>query len=302
VEYLRRKAPSQRQEEELKQFAEAFRAIGQSAGALRKQGAAAQEITRLTRQAEAIQKQFHQLLYQFQATRTGEAEAPQAIRVVSGQQRQPVPLNRPVPIGGHKLPPLPYSYDALEPYIDAETMRIHHDILHRNYVEGLNTAETMLAEARASRNFGLIKHWEREAAFHGAGHYLHTLFWQVMNPAGGGSPQGELAEQIIRDFTSFESFQRHFSQAAEKVEGGGWALLVWSPRAQRTTILQAEKHQNLTQWEAIPLLVLDVWEHAYFLKYQNRRAAYIEAWWNVVSWPHVQDRYLQARRLRWQPF
>ncbi|UFJ39097.1 superoxide dismutase [Brevibacillus humidisoli] len=299
VEYLRRKFPSQDIERDLAGFTDAFMEIGKKASMLRKKGDPKTEITRLTTQAEEIQQRFHQLLRQIQ---NSQSEPSHQMLPVSNQVRQPVPINRPVPIGAHKLPPLPYDYDALEPHIDAETMRIHHDILHRNYVEGLNKAETMMAEARTTNNFDLIKHWEREAAFNGAGHYLHTIFWQVMHPNGGGTPQGELAEQIIRDFGSFDAFKRHFSKAAEKVEGGGWALFVWSPRAQRTTILQAEKHQNLSQWESIPLLVLDVWEHSYFLKYQSQRSKYIEAWWNVVNWPHVQDRYLQARRLRWQPY
>lgn len=211
-------------------------------------------------------------------------------------------LAPPVPIGQHTLPPLPYPYNALEPYIDEQTMRLHHDKHHRSYVDGLNQAEKKMAEARKNSDFSLIKHWEREAAFHGAGHYLHTIFWNIMSPQGGGKPDGKLARQIDQDFGSFEAFKKHFSQAAEKVEGGGWAILVWSPRSGRLEILQAEKHQNLSQWDVIPLLVLDVWEHAYYLKYQNNRAGYIEAWWNIVNWPHVAERYEQASRLRWTPY
>src|SRR5690606_33556651 len=125
----------------------------------------------------------------------------------------------PVPIGGHTLPPLPYPYDALEPWIDEETMRLHHDKHHKSYVDGLNQAERMMAEARKTGDFALLKHWEREAAFHGAGHYLHTIFWCVMGPDGGGKPAGALLSQIERDFGSFDAFKAHFSQAAEKVEG-----------------------------------------------------------------------------------
>ncbi|MEW9031685.1 MAG: superoxide dismutase, partial [Planifilum fimeticola] len=196
----------------------------------------------------------------------------------------------------------PYPYNALEPHIDEKTMRLHHDKHHKSYVDGLNRAERMMLQARRTGNFDLIKHWEREAAFNGAGHYLHTLFWETMSPDGGGEPSGELRKQIDRDFGSFLAFKQHFSQAAEKVEGSGWAILVWSPRSQRLQILQAEKHQNLSQWDVIPLLPLDVWEHAYYLKYQNNRKAYIDAWWNVVNWPAVNRRYLKARRLRWKPY
>ena len=207
-----------------------------------------------------------------------------------------------VPIGGHKLPPLPYAYDALEPYIDEQTMRLHHDKHHKSYVDGLNKAEKMLKTARETNDFELIKHWEREAAFHGAGHYLHTIFWNIMRPDGGGKADGAIAAQINRDFGSFERFKQHFSHAADKVEGGGWAILVWSPRSHRLEILQAEKHQNLSQWDVIPLLVLDVWEHAYYLKYQNERKKYIDAWWNTVNWDHVNERFAQARRLKWMPY
>ncbi|WP_258297296.1 Fe-Mn family superoxide dismutase [Paenibacillus peoriae] len=209
---------------------------------------------------------------------------------------------RSVPIGGHRLPPLPYPYNALEPYIDEKTMRIHHDKHHLSYVNDLNKAEKKLEEARKTGDFDLVKHWERELAFNGAGHYLHTLFWTIMSPQGGGNPSGPLAEQIKKDFGSYDAFKKQFSSAAEKVEGGGWAILVWSPRAGRLEILQAEKHQNLTQWESIPLLAIDVWEHAYYLKHQNERNKYIEDWWHVVNWPEVAERYTQASKLRWPPF
>ncbi|WZY01171.1 superoxide dismutase [Bacillus sp. FSL W7-1360] len=207
-----------------------------------------------------------------------------------------------VPVGGHTLPPLPYAYDALEPYIDAETMRIHHDKHHQSYVDGLNRAETEMAAARQSSDYHLIKHWARETAFNGAGHYLHTLFWANMSPDGGGEPSGALADQIKQDFDSFEQMQAQFSHAADKVEGGGWAMLVWSPRAGRLEILQAEKHQNLSQQDQVPLLVLDVWEHAYYLKHQNDRKAYFDAWWHVVNWPEVARRFEQAEKLTWAPF
>lgn len=209
---------------------------------------------------------------------------------------------RPVPIGQHTLPPLPYPYDALEPYIDEKTMRLHHDKHHRSYVEGLNKAEKEMAKARRTGDFSLIKHWEREAAFNGAGHYLHTIFWNNMKPGGGGQPTGPIAREITRTFGSFQKFKQHFSHAADKVEGGGWAMLVWSPRSHRVEILQAEKHQNLSQQDMIPLLVLDVWEHAYYLKYNNERKKYISAWWNVVNWDSVNRRYEEARKVRWKPY
>lgn len=208
----------------------------------------------------------------------------------------------PVPIGGHTLPPLPYAYNALEPYIDEKTMRIHHDKHHQSYVDGLNKAENKLAEARKKGDFDLVKHWERELAFNGAGHYLHTIFWNVMSPQGGGRPTGALLEAIEHSFGSYDGFKNQFTEAANKVEGGGWAILVWSPRSHRLEILTAEKHQNLSQWDVVPLLALDVWEHAYYLKHQNNRADYINDWWKVVNWPYVSERYAAASKLAWKPY
>ncbi|AJY74408.1 Fe-Mn family superoxide dismutase [Paenibacillus beijingensis] len=206
---------------------------------------------------------------------------------------------KPVPIGGHTLPPLPYPYNALEPYIDEATMRIHHDKHHQSYVDGLNKAEKELQQARQSGDFSLVRHWECELAFNGAGHYLHTLFWNVMSPQGGGRPVDELADEIDRSFGSYEAFKKQFSEAAAKVQGGGWSILVWSPRSQRLEVLTAEKHQNLSQWDIVPVLPLDVWEHAYYLKHQNKRADYIKDWWNVVNWPYVNERFHKAKTLVW---
>ncbi|MBM6619926.1 superoxide dismutase [Bacillus sp. RD4P76] len=207
-----------------------------------------------------------------------------------------------VPIGGHTLPPLPYPYNALEPYISEEIMRLHHDIHHKSYVDGLNKAEKMMEKSRATSNYDLLKHWEREAAFHGSGHYLNTIFWNVMKPNGGGLPSGGLASQIQKDFGSFNQFKEHFTEAAKKVEGVGWSLLVWSPRAQRLEILQTEKHQLMTQWDTIPLLVLDVWEHAYYLQYKTAKDKYINNWWNIVNWEEVENRFEVAYKLKWDSY
>ncbi|AQU74270.1 superoxide dismutase [Priestia megaterium] len=204
--------------------------------------------------------------------------------------------------GRHELPPLSYSYSALEPYINREIMRLHHSKHHQSYVDGLNKAELMLQQARNTNNFDLIKHWEREAAFHGSGHYLHTIFWEIMSPEGGGRPRRQLLQQLQKDFGSYEKFMMHFSQAAKKVEGVGWAILVWSPRSRKLEVLQAERHQLLTQWDTIPLLVLDVWEHAYYLQYKNERDPYVDNWWKIIYWPNVEKRFEAAKMLQWQPY
>jgi superoxide dismutase, Fe-Mn family len=191
----------------------------------------------------------------------------------------------------HELPPLPYDYNALEPHIDEQTMRLHHDKHHLAYVNGLNNAELKLAEAREKKDFGLVKHWEREAAFHGAGHFLHVIFWENMSPKGGGEPSGKLADAIKSRFGSFDSFMSQFKAAGGAVEGSGWVLLVKNTVTKTLDILTAEKHQNLSQWVTIPVLACDVWEHAYYLKYQNNRGAYLDAFTNVINWENVVDRY-----------
>ena len=192
----------------------------------------------------------------------------------------------------HVLPPLDYPYEGLEPHIDAQTMHLHHDIHHKAYVDGLNNAEVKLAEAREKGDFALVKHWSREEAFHGSGHFLHAIFWKNMKPNGGGLPAGKLAAAIDRDFGSFETFKAQFLAAANAVEGSGWAILACQcDNENKLVILQSEKHQNLTQWGVVPLLVLDVWEHAYYLKYQNKRAEYTKAFMNVINWDDVASRF-----------
>ena len=191
----------------------------------------------------------------------------------------------------HELPPLPYDYNALEPHIDEQTMKLHHDIHHNGYVKGLNNAEAKLAEARKAGDFGLVKHWERELAFHGAGHFLHCLFWENMGPNGGGEPTGDLASAINKKFGSFENFTKQFKAAGGAVEGSGWVLLVKNTVNEELEILTAEKHQNLTQWAVRPILVCDVWEHAYYLKYQNKRGDYLTAFCNVINWEDVAKRF-----------
>ena len=197
----------------------------------------------------------------------------------------------------HELPALPYGYDALEPYIDEQTMRLHHDIHHKGYVTGLNNAEAKLAEARAAGDFSLVKHWSREAAFHGSGHLLHAIFWPNMVAASEAkaAPEGALAEAIARDFGSFNAFKAQFAAASIAVEGSGWGILAYRPEDDALVVLTAEKHQNLTQWGVVPLLVLDVWEHAYYLKYQNRRGEYVNGFFNIINWDDVARRYEKAR-------
>jgi Fe-Mn family superoxide dismutase len=196
----------------------------------------------------------------------------------------------------HELPPLPYPYNALEPHIDEQTMKLHHDKHHLAYVNGLNTAEAKLDEARKNGDFSLVKHWEREAAFHGAGHFLHCIFWSNMSPNGGGQPTGELLSAITARFGSFEAFMKQFKAAGAAVEGSGWVILVYNLMTHSLDILTAEKHQDLSQWVTVPLLACDVWEHAYYLKYQNNRGAYLEGFEKVINWNDVTERFKSCKR------
>ncbi len=198
----------------------------------------------------------------------------------------------------YKLPDLPYAYNALEPYIDEQTMKLHHDKHHLAYVNGLNAALKKLADARAASDFAAIRALSGALAFHGSGHAMHTIFWEIMCPKDKSREpaSGKLHEAIASSFGSVDAFKKHFSEAAKAVEGNGWAVLAYEPIGKRLLVLQAENHQKLVFQGSVPLLVLDVWEHAYYLKYQNNRAGYVEAWWNVVNWAEVEKRFEKANR------
>jgi len=199
------------------------------------------------------------------------------------------------------LPPLPYPADALEPHIDAQTMTLHHDKHHAAYVKGLNDAIAKLDAARqggaSSAGLDTIRDLTDSLAFNGSGHVLHVVFWENMKKGGGGEPTGTLGGKIASDFGSFANFQTHFSTAAKKVQGSGWGILAWEPLSSRLIVLAAEKHQNLTMFGCVPLLVVDVWEHAYYLKYQNNRGGYVDAFWNVINWDNVDARLATAMKL-----
>jgi len=203
----------------------------------------------------------------------------------------------PPPTEEYQLPPLPYAYDALEPHIDTTTLKIHYTRHHAGYTKGLNTAIGMSATMHKTGDYSAIQQVSRLLAFHMGGYLNHMLYWQNMAPAGkggGGTPKGVLAKAINNAFGRFDTFKHHFSAAAKSVEGNGWALLAWHPVAERLIILTIGNHQDLVVAGAAPLLILDVWEHAYYLSYQNRRADYVDAWWHVVNWGDVAVRFEKA--------
>jgi len=198
----------------------------------------------------------------------------------------------------YELPPLPYSYNALEPYISAQIMELHHAKHHKAYVDGANAALDKLARAREGAEVD-VKAVLKEYSFNLGGHILHTVFWKNMKPGGGGEPGGELMDEIVKAFGSFEIFKKLFTQAAVSVEGSGWAALAYDTLRNTLLLFQIEKHNVNLALGFIPLLVIDVWEHAYYLQYLNQRAKYVEAWWNLVNWSDVEERFRAAKNGRW---
>jgi len=193
--------------------------------------------------------------------------------------------------GEYILPDLPYDYDALEPMYDEQTLRIHHDKHHAGYVKKLNAAVSKLEQARKNKDYGNIQAVSNELAFNGSGHVLHTLFWHSMKPGGGGDMPSDMKTAMEQSFGSVDAAKSQFAAATKAVEASGWGVLAYEPVSQRMVILQCEKHQNLTIWGVTPLLVCDVWEHAYYLKNQNRRNEYIDNWFNVINWDYAGELY-----------
>ena len=191
----------------------------------------------------------------------------------------------------HKLPPLPYPEDALEPVIDKQTVNIHYTKHFAAYVEGLNKTLEQLEKARTAGNFDAIKALSRDLAFNGSGVVLHWIYFDTIGPKAGGEPAGPLAEAIKRDFGSFGGFWKQFAAASKAVEASGWGVLACEPFSKRLVVMEAEKHQNLTSWGAMPLMVCDVWEHAYYLKYQNRRPEYVDNFAKIIDWKKVEERF-----------
>lgn len=203
--------------------------------------------------------------------------------------------------GPYQLSPLPYDYADLEPYISAQIMKLHHDVHHKGYVDAANAAVIELERIRRAGGDAIrsIRAVTDSLSFNLCGHVLHTVFWKNMKKGGGGDPSAtsEIAKAITRDFGSMDGFRAQFSAAGAQVQGSGWAILAYEPLGQRLAVLQSEKHNNTGAWGSVPLLVLDVWEHAYYLQYQNKRTDYIKAFFNVVNWDDVNLRLEAARKL-----
>ncbi len=195
----------------------------------------------------------------------------------------------------YTLPDLPYDYAALQPSISARIMELHHDKHHQTYVTGANGALDQLAEARDSGNLANLNLLTRNLAFNLAGHVNHSIFWTNLSPDGGDRPTGDIAAAIDDFFGGFDRFQAHFTAAAVGVQGSGWAALVYDSIGQRPIVMQFHDQQQDFPAGTVPLLLLDVWEHAYYLDYANVRPDYVKAFWNIVNWSNVEQRFTAAR-------
>ena len=198
----------------------------------------------------------------------------------------------------YTLPDLDYDYAALEPHISARIMELHHSKHHKAYVDGANAAVAKLEELRESGDYAALNGVEKNLAFHLGGHTNHSVFWKNMSPDGGGQPEGEVAAAITEYFGGFEKFQAHFNANANAIQGSGWSILAWDTIAERPHIMQLFDQQGNIPVGQIPLLQLDMWEHAFYLQYENVKADYVKAWWNVVNWEDVAARLERAKGTR----
>jgi Fe-Mn family superoxide dismutase len=195
----------------------------------------------------------------------------------------------------YTLPDLPYDYAALEPHISARIMELHHSKHHKAYVDGANNALAQMAEARETGQFQNINRLEKDLAFHLGGHVNHSIFWTNLAPGSDGSPEGELKSAVDEFSGSFDQFKAHFTAAAMGIQGSGWAVLSYDPIGAQLVIQQLFDQQGNTAQGTVPVLQLDMWEHAFYLDYQNVKADYVAAFWNIINWENVHQRFEAAR-------
>ena len=195
----------------------------------------------------------------------------------------------------YTLPDLPYDYAALEPHISGRIMELHHDKHHAAYVAGANTALEKLAAARDAGDLAAVNLHEKNLAFNLGGHVNHSVFWKNLSPDGDDRPAGELAAAIDEFFGSFEKFQAHFAASALGIQGSGWSILAWDSLGAKLVVFQLYDQQSNIPLGVVPIVVLDMWEHAFYLDYVNVKADYVKAWWNIVSWADAGDRFTRAR-------
>ena len=204
------------------------------------------------------------------------------------------PLSKESIMTEYSLPDLAYDQGALEPHLSARIVELHHGKHHQAYVDGANETVEKIATARESGDFSSIVGLEKTLAFHVSGHVLHSLYWENLSPDGGGEPTGEFAEAIDEHFGSFLFFKAQMTQATTSVQGSGWSALSWEPLGKRLLVEQIYDHHANTLQGATPLFVIDAWEHAYYLQYENRRPDYVNSIWNVINWADISQRFQRA--------
>jgi Fe-Mn family superoxide dismutase len=195
----------------------------------------------------------------------------------------------------YTLPDLPYDYGQLEPHLIAKIVELHHDKHHAAYVAGANTTLEKLHDARQKDDFGTINQLEKSLAFHISGHKLHSILWTNLSPKGGGSPTGAIKTQLETDFGGVEAFKKQFNAATLGVQGSGWGVLSWEPTAGRLIVQQVYDHQGEHAQGGQPVMVCDIWEHAFYLQYENRKAEWVTAFWNLINWDDVNRRLTEAK-------
>ena len=198
----------------------------------------------------------------------------------------------------YTLPDLPYDYSALEPHISGKIMELHHGKHHAGYVKNANSVLEQLDEARQKDDFARLAALERALAFNLSGHILHSIFWKNMKPKAGGAPQGDFATAIQKNFGEFSRFRKQLTEVASTIMGSGWAALVWEPVGKTLLITQIYDHQSNLAQAGVPLMVIDAWEHAYYLQYENRKTEFFEALWQVWNWEDIAARYAAAIQLK----
>ncbi|GAB3624327.1 superoxide dismutase [Mariniluteicoccus endophyticus] len=198
----------------------------------------------------------------------------------------------------YELPELGYDYGALAPHIAPEIMELHHSKHHATYVKGANTALEKLEEARANGDLANVNQYTKDLAFNLGGHVNHSIFWKNLSPEGGGEPTGELASAIDEFFGSFEGFQKHFTAAATGIQGSGWAVLAYDVLGKRLNVFQMYDQQTQVPEGQVPVLQLDMWEHAFYLQYKNVKPDYVKAWWNVANWADAAERFTAAQQAK----
>ncbi len=198
--------------------------------------------------------------------------------------------------GNFELQPLPYTKTFLEPHMDEETLHLHHTFHHGGAVKAANNDLLMIKKSIDSSNLDTVDYWTKKLSYHLSSHILHTIFWTNLTNKKS-DPRGALTGQIEKDFGSYDKLKSLIAKTAKGVDGNGWGILGYHPLTKKLSVMQCENHEKLTQWGIIPILVIDVWEHSYYLKYRNRRSEFIDNLFGIINWDNVADRFNLAKKL-----